>query len=135
MSGNLNKKYTVELNLDVKTADAQVKKLATNINNIWADVGRASNKFSVFKDLVDYLSKIDDKIASLKHMDLNLFNNIFGAGGVNIDTALKQAIEPIIKSPEQIANVLLSIKAQLAEIQNAGNVKGATANIKQVGEA
>ena len=131
MSGNLNKKYTVELNLDVKTADAQVKKLATNINNIWADVGRASNKFSVFKDLVDYLSKIDEKIASLKHMDLN----IFGAGGVNIDTALKQAIEPIIKSPEQIANVLLSIKAQLAEIQNAGNVKGATANIKQVGEA
>ena len=135
MADKVTKKYTVELNLDVKTADAQVKKLATNINNMWADIGKASNKFSVFKDLVDYLGAIDEKISGLKNLDLDLFNKIFGVDGSNIDAALKQAIEPIMKSPEQIADVLTSVKVQMAEIQKAGNVKGATANIKQVGIA
>jgi len=135
MAGNVTKKYTVGLNLDVKTADAQVKKLATNINNMWADMGSAGNKFAVLKDLADYLDQIDKKIAGLKGKDLDLFNKIFGAEGVNIDKALKQAMEPILKSPELIADAMNDVQTRLAAVQTDPKAKGTAASLREVGKS
>lgn len=135
MSQNLKQKYTVELNLEVKTAEAQVKKLATNINNIWADMGKASNKFAVLKDLADYLELIDSKIADLKGTDLNLFNKIFGTDGANINEALKQTIEPILKSPELIADAMKTAQTKLKAIQENPKAKGTAEGLREIGSA
>lgn len=135
MSQNLKQKYTVELNLEVKTAEAQVKKLATNINNIWADMGKASNKFAVLKDLADYLELIDSKIADLKGVDINLFNKIFGTDGANISAALKQTIEPILKSPELIADAMKMAQSKLTAIQGNQKAKGTADDIREIAGA
>ena len=135
MADRVTKKYTVELNLDIKTADAQVKKLATNINHMWADMGKAGNKFAVLKDLADYLGLIDDKIASLKNLNLDLFNNVFGADGTKINSALKDVMDPILKSPELIADAMNLIQTKLTAIKDAPGAKGTAASIREVGEA
>ena len=135
MAGNVTKKYTVELNLDVKTADAQVKKLATNINNMWADMGSAGNKFAVLKDLADYLEQIDKKIANLKGKDLDLFNKIFGADGAKINAALKDAVDPILKTPGLIADAMNEVQTKLTAIQDNPKAKGTAASLREIGGA
>ena len=134
MGKNFTRKYTVELDLDTKVASSQVKKLAGDIKDIWAKVGNASDSFEVLKDLVDYLSQIDAKIAGLKSIDANLFDKIFGVGGANIDAALKKAIEPILSSPEQIATMLSSIMTKIGDFNARGIKNVSIAEVRDVAD-
>lgn len=113
---NFTRKYTVELDLDVKKAPDQLKKLTSNIRTITSDLDKASDKFSVFKDLIDYLSQIDEKIASFKTSAPDLFNNIFGLNGQNIDSAIKNGMQSIMQSPEKITDVLNQVQSKISEL-------------------
>ena len=72
MAGNIKRRFTVSLDIDTKDAEKQIKSTVGNLKTILDNIGTASDKMGVFKELADYLSQIErgKRTPSFKRMEL-----------------------------------------------------------------
>lgn len=112
MGQNFNKRFTVNLEIDTKTAEKQVKATVGNLREILADIGKESSKMEVFRELSDYLRQVDDQLSALKqkHGD-KLFNEIFG----NLDGNLLKEIEKVFGVAKSEITQLEQLKERVAK--------------------
>lgn len=73
-----------------KDASKSIKTISTDLKQMIANFGDASDKMSVLKDLVGYLNKVDASLNDLKTNNKDLFNQIFGSVDKNLTGALSE---------------------------------------------
>lgn len=91
MGTNVKKQFVVDLTLNTKDAEKQLKATAQNMKAVMANMGKASDKMGYFKELVDYIKQIDTAMTALKNKDSVKFNDLFSG----LDGNLKQTFESL----------------------------------------
>lgn len=127
------KDYVVRLKLETGTAQKQVEQVTQDVREMIANLSTAEDKFSVFKKLAKYLSDLDEKLSKFRSDNTELFNQVFGVDGKeNIDLAVANVLQSIGRVPAEVVDRLNLV---LSGISDAGKVKGATDDIKQLANA
>ena len=118
MSKNVNRKFTLDLDISTKNAEAKVKAMAGEIKTLLADLGGGkNNKMGVFKELADYLNQIDEQITLFKkkHGD-GLFEQIFGG----LDANLRNEVEKIFGTTREQISQIEAIRAKIFNAKKNG---------------
>ena len=110
MGNNVKKRFTVSLDIDTKDLEKQVKGTVGNIKTILSDIGKASDKMTYFKELVDYLGQIDSELAAFKqkHGD-GFFNQMFGG----LDENLRKEMEEVFGTAREQMSQLEQIRDRI----------------------
>lgn len=109
MAKNVNKKFTINLDISTEDAEKQVKIAAGNIKKVLADMGNAADKMTVLKDAVSYIGQIDQALDALKAKG-STFSHIFD--GMDVD--LKKVLENIFGVTSESMTALEELKTQVA---------------------
>ena len=123
---NVKKRFVVDLTLNTKDAEKQLKTTANNMKTILADMGKASDKMGYFKELVDYIKQIDTALTALKNKDANLFKDMFDG----LDTNLKQVLESLFDTAGKDISGIDVIKDKISAL--ASNSKAGVKDFQNV---
>lgn len=117
MAGKVNKRFTVDLEISMGDAEKKIKGTVGNIKTILADLGKASDKMTYFKELADYLSQVDAELDRFKqkHGD-GLFNQIFSG----LDASLRKEMEDTFGTAKEQLAQLESIRARFDKMKASG---------------
>lgn len=117
MGKNVNRRFTVDLDISTENIEKKVKGTVGNLKTILADLGKASDKMGFFKELTDYLAQVDMQIAMFKqkHGD-GLFNQIFGG----LDENLRKETEKIFGVAKEQLTQLEQLKEKVAAAKTSG---------------
>ena len=115
---NVKKQFVVDLTLNTKDAEKQLKATAQNMKAVMANMGKASDKMGYFKELVDYIKQIDTAMTALKNKDSVKFNDLFGG----LDGNLKQTFESLFGVVSKDMSVLDDLRNKLnnLDVNKAG---------------
>lgn len=87
------KKFIVSLEIETKTAEQQIKASGKNIEKALAEAGKASDKVTYFKGLVEEIANVDRQLSDFKNKFGDaMFNEMFGKFNENIEGQLKETI-------------------------------------------
>jgi len=93
MSDTLKKKFIASLEIDTKTAEQQIKGTSQKIINQINNIGKASDKMTYFKPLVEDLSNIEDSLHDFESkFGKNMLDEILGHISPQIETELKKVL-------------------------------------------
>ena len=106
---DVNRKYTVQLDINTKDAEAQIKSLSTNYKKILSDFSGAASKMNVFKELVDYITQVDTALNRLKNENPVNFKNLFGS----LDANLTKSLEGIFDLSNASMNVINELNEKI----------------------
>lgn len=117
MGKNVNRRFTVDLDISTENIEKKVKGTVSNLKTILSDLGSASDKMGFFKELADYLSQVDAQIVMFKqkHGD-GLFEQIFGG----LDTNLRKETEKIFGVAKEQLVQLEQLKEKVATAKTNG---------------
>ena len=116
MASNIKKRFTVSLDIDVKTAEQQVKSTVGNIKKILSDLGNASDKMGYFKELVDYISQVDTALSALKTKNADVFDGLFDG----LDADLRKVMESIFNTSKESMSALDGLRQKINEASTSG---------------
>ena len=116
-NSGINRKYTVQLDISTKDAEAQIKSLSNNYKKILSDFSGAASKMNVFKDLVDYITQVDTALNRLKNENPIGFKNFFGG----LDANLTKSLEEIFDLSNASVNVVNELNERIDKAASGGN--------------
>lgn len=114
---DVNRKYTVQLDINTKDAEAQIKSLSNNYKKILSDFSGAASKMNVFKELVDYITQVDTALNRLKNENPVNFKNLFGS----LDANLTKSLEGIFDLSNASMNVINELNEKIDRAQKNGS--------------
>lgn len=121
MAKDVNKKFTINLDISTEDAEKQVKVAAGNIKKMLADMGNAADKMTMLKDVVGYVAQIDQALAALQAKG-GSFSHMFDG----MDADLKKVLESIFGVTGESMTALEQLKAKVAAAKNDGTLTGDT---------
>lgn len=124
------KEFKFRISADVADLEAQFKSGANQLSKFVQGIDKAENKLEKLQETGAYLSQMDAALSSLASKYPNIFNQIFG----NVDAQIKSAIEPLMKAPELIGDLIKKIGADLEGI-STGKLEATNTEMKQLGQA
>ena len=127
MAKDIKRRFTVNLDIDTKDAEKQIKSTVGNLKTILADLGNASDKMSYFKELADYLQQVDSELSRLKSKHGEEFFNQFFGG---LDTNLRTEMEKVFGTAKAHMTQLEQIRNRLSNVRGLGDTDEAKAEIK-----
>lgn len=104
MGKNLNRRFTISLDIDSKSVEKQVKSTVGNLKNILADLGNASDKMNYFKELIDYMQQVDSAVDAWRK------NNAFGNMFDGLDENLRKEMETVFGVAKEELTKLSTLK-------------------------
>jgi TP901 family phage tail tape measure protein len=116
-NSGINRKYTVQLDISTKDAEAQIKSLSNNYKKILSDFSGAASKMNVFKDLVDYITQVDTALNRLKNENPIGFKNFFGG----LDANLTKSLEEIFDLSNASVNVVNELNERIDKAVGGGS--------------
>lgn len=120
MAKDLKRRFTVSLDIDTKDAEKQIKSTVGNLKTILADMGKASDKMSYFRELVDYISQIDAALERLKNKDMNAFKMMFDG----LDANLRTVMESIFGTTHDAMSAMDELRNKIKNLSNTGDTEG-----------
>ena len=103
--------YRFKFEFDRKDIKKQLKDISVDVKDAIAQMGDASDKVVIFKDLVSYLSNVDKALDAFKTKHKNEFKNLFGTP----DTDLTNLLETIFGTTQKAAQGFATLKDKIAE--------------------
>lgn len=77
MADAVQKIFRFKFDFNKKDIKKQLKEISGDVAALISDIGSASDKVVIFKDMIGYLDKIDSAIAAFKSRNKNAFEEIF----------------------------------------------------------
>lgn len=132
MGANIKRRFTVNLDINTKDAEKQIKATTDNLKTILADMGNASDKMTFFKELSDYLSQVDHELDKFKqkHGD-GMFGQMFGG----IDSNLLKEMEAVFGTAKEQMRQLEQIRTRMANVKTMGDSAQAKIEVKELEQA
>lgn len=117
-----NKKIqaTAKLFLDTKDAQNDAAKFVNNLKQKLLDIETAADKFTAFKDMVDYLSQVDKALGSLKSKNADVFIHMFDG----LDENLRKQLEDVFGVTKEQLIILDQLKNKVATAKQSGTTTG-----------
>lgn len=129
MGKNINRRFTVRLDIDTKDAEKQIQSTVGNLKTILAEMGTASDKMKYFKELADYLSQVDAEMDRLKHKHGgDFFEKMFGG----LDKNLRQEMEKVFGAAKSQLDQLNKIRDKMSKIDPTIDTEESRAEIKKL---
>ena len=129
MGRDIKRRFTVSLDISTKDAEKQIRATTKNLKAILADMGKASDKMSYFKELSDYLSQIDAELDNFKQKyGEDMFNKMFAG----LDTNLQKEIEQVFGTAKSQLTQLEQIRARMTHVKTLGDTDEAKAEMKEL---
>ena len=88
---NTKLQATASLFLNTKDAQKDAQRFVEDIRQKLSDIEKASDKMTVFKSMVDYISQVDRALSALATKNSDTFNKMFNG----LDTSLRKQLEDI----------------------------------------
>jgi hypothetical protein len=121
-------KATATLFLDFKNAKNDFSEFFNYVMQGLNKIETASDKMTVFKDMVSYITQVDRSLTALKTKNADAFNKAFGG----LDVNLKQVVEMLMGITSVDIGNLDVIKTKIDEIVNSGKKSGHNDTFKQI---
>lgn len=117
-----NKKIqaTAKLFLDTKDAQSDAAKFVNNLKQKLLDIETAADKFTAFKDMVDYLAQVDKALGSLKSKNADVFTHMFDG----LDENLRKQLEDVFGVTKEQLTILDQLKNKVATVKQSGTTTG-----------
>ena len=129
---NNNRKFTLSLEIDSKTAEQQMKTTAKNINKILEGMGNASDKMTYFKELADYIGQIDQQLGAFrKTHGEDMFNKMFGG----LDLGLQKQMQSLFDTTKKELSAVEELQQKIASARKNGASKDEAKALKSEVEA
>ena len=119
--------YKFAFEFDQKNIKKQLKAVSLDVKDLVSQMGDASDKVTVFKDLVTYISNVDKALTMFKNNHQDTFANLFG----NPDADITSVLTKIFDTTTQAAQGFGDLKEK---IDAAANGKVSTKQLKALAE-
>lgn len=127
---NVNKRFTVSLDIDTKDVEKQVKATVGNLKTILADLGKASDKMGYFKELVNYIGQVDTALATLRNKNKNAFDHMFDG----LDEGLKRQLQELFGTSGEQLGKLDVLREKLATLTPKSSIKELRSFAKEIND-
>ena len=127
MSDNVQQTFRFNFDFNRKDVKKQLNGIALDVKEAIAKMGDASDKVAIFKDVVTYLSNVDNALNAFKSKHKDDFAEIFGTPDVDITKIL----ESIFGATQQAAQGFTTLKDK---ITNAASNKAGLQTLKGIAE-
>lgn len=107
--------YRFKFEFDRKEVKKQLKEISLDVKEAIAQIGDASDKVVIFKELVSYLSNVDKALESFKNKHKDDFANIFG----NPDKAILGALTEIFNVTQQSAQAFVTLRDRISDAESS----------------
>lgn len=127
---NVNKRFTVSLDIDTKDVEKQVKVTAGNLKTILADLGKASDKMGYFKELVNYIGQVDTALTVLRSKNKDAFDHMFDG----LDEGLKRQLQELFGASGEQLGKLDILREKLATLTPKSSIKELRSFAKEIND-
>ena len=107
--------YRFKFEFDRKEVKKQLKEISLDVKEAIAQIGDASDKVVIFKELVSYLSNVDKALETFKNKHKDDFANIFG----NPDKAILGALTEIFNVTQQSAQAFVTLRDRISDAESS----------------
>lgn len=107
--------YEFKFEFDRKDIKKQLKEISGDVKDAIAQMGDASDKVVIFKDLVAYLSNVDKALEAFKTKHKDDFDNLFG----NPDKDILGVLTEIFNTTQKSAQAFVTLKDKIAAAQSS----------------
>jgi TP901 family phage tail tape measure protein len=106
--------YRFKFEFDRKDVKKQLKEISVDVKDAIAQMGDASDKVVIFKELVSYLSNVDKALEAFKNNHKDDFSNLFG----NPDKEMLEVLTKIFNTTEQSAQAFVTLREKIASAES-----------------
>lgn len=106
--------YKFKFEFDRKDVKKQLREISIDVKDAISQIGDASDKVVVFKELVSYLSNVDKALDAFKTKHKDDFSNIFG----NPDKEILGVLTEIFNTTQQSAQAFATLKDKIAAAES-----------------
>lgn len=106
--------YRFKFEFNRKDIKKQLKEISVDVQDAIAQIGDASDKVVIFKDLVSYLSNVDKALDAFKNKHKDEFNNLFG----NPDKEILGVLTEIFNTTQKSAQAFVTLKDKIAAAES-----------------
>ncbi|MCD8377893.1 MAG: phage tail tape measure protein [Candidatus Gastranaerophilales bacterium] len=114
------RQVVVELSLDTKDAEKNMKKITANLETMAESAGKYGD-FSYFTTLLDYLAQIEDRLNELQKQDSVKFEDIFGKNATTFIDSITKSVSSLLEAPELLEQAV----SKIASMDFSGNAEEA----------
>lgn len=115
-NGTMTKKFVASLEIDSTTAEKQIKNAAKNIISSINNIGKASDKVTYFKGLVEQVGELDGELAAFKtKFGENMFNEMFG----QLNSGLEKEMQNLLGVTKEQLLAIDDLYSKKSKIQQA----------------
>lgn len=105
----VQQEYRFKFTFDRKDIKKQLNNISLDVKDALANMGEASDKVKIFKDLVEYISNVDKALDVFKAKHKDDFANIFG----NMDTDITTVLAEIFNVTQKAAAGFTTLKERI----------------------
>ena len=106
--------YSFKFEFNKKDIKKELKEISLDVKNAIAQIGDASDKVVIFKELVSYLSNVDKALETFKNNHKDDFTNLFG----NPDKEILGVLTEIFNVTQQSAQAFVTLKDKIAAAES-----------------
>lgn len=106
--------YKFKFEFDRKDVKKQLKEISVDVKDAIAQIGDASDKVVIFKELVSYLSNVDKALDAFKTKHKDDFSNLFG----NPDKEILGVLTEIFNTTQQSAMAFATLKDKISAAES-----------------
>ena len=106
--------YKFKFEFDRKDVKKQLREISTDVKDAISQIGDASDKVVIFKDLVSYLSNVDKALDAFKTKHKDDFSNLFG----NPDKEILGVLTEIFNTTQQSAQAFATLKDKISAAES-----------------
>lgn len=116
MANNNKKKFIIDLEIDSKTAEQQIKSSVKNFNDAVAKFGKGFGGTKYFQEIIGYINAIDEQADAFKkkHGD-DLFQKVFG----DLDSNLTSELEKAFGLTKEQVTILDQVRSKLSLLKRS----------------
>lgn len=116
-NNNVQKTFRFNFDFNKKDVKKQLKDISGDVADFIKNIGEASDKVTIFKDLVSYLSNVDKALSDFKSKNKDVFQQIFGS----LDSDLTKHIEGLFGLDSVKITLFNDLRKQIDDAAKSGN--------------
>lgn len=116
MNNDIKQTYKFGFEFNRKDIKKQLNEISVDVADMIASFGKASDKVTIFKDLVRYLDNLDNALSVFKANNKDVFDQVFST----LDKGLTRQVEDLFGINSQKVTMFSDLKNQIEDAAKSG---------------